>query len=64
MFSCFRYPNLHRAVATIINNEESLYIKKMIIRILRHYAQKTNNTVDDAIVDELEKRLLDPIIEF
>lgn len=61
MFSCFKYPDLHRAVALVINHEETTYIKKIIIRILRDYAKSTTNLVDDALVDEIEQRLLSPI---
>ena len=57
MFSCFKYPDIHKAVALIINNEESNYIKTIVIRILRDYAKRTNNLVDDALVDEVEQRL-------
>lgn len=57
MFSCFKYPDIHKAVALVINNEESKYIKTIVIRILRDYAKRTNNLVDDALVDEVERRL-------
>lgn len=57
MFSCFKYPDIHKAVALVINNEESNYIKTIVIRILRDYAKRTNNLVDDALVDEVERRL-------
>lgn len=57
MFSCFKYPDVHRAVATVINHEETNYIKVIIIRILRDYAKRTNNLIDDALVDEVERRL-------
>jgi hypothetical protein len=57
MFSCFKYRDIHKAVALVINNEESKYIKTIVIRILRDYAKRTNNLVDDALVDEVERRL-------
>jgi hypothetical protein len=60
MFSCFKYNDLHRAVALVIDHEDTRYIKRIIIRILRDYAKTTENTIDDTLVDEIEKRLLFP----
>jgi len=49
--------DVHKAAAVIINNEDTRFIQRIIIQILRHYAEKTTNTVDDALVDEVERRL-------
>lgn len=59
---CWRHLDLHESVAIIMNHEETNYIKRIIIRILRDYAKRTNNMIDDALVDEVERRLLTPII--
>lgn len=55
---CWRHFDLDHAVGMIINHEESRYIKKIIIKILRDYAQRSNNLIDDALVNEVERRLL------
>lgn len=57
MFSCWRKIDLHKAVAVMITNEDKRYVKKMIVRILRDYAKKTDNLVDDALVDQVERCL-------
>ena len=49
--------DLHKAVAVMITNEDKRYVKKMIVRILRDYAKKTDNLVDDALVDQVERCL-------
>lgn len=57
---CWRL-DLHQAVALIFNNEDTRFIKRTIIRILRDYAKNTNNLIDDVLVDEVERRLFTPI---
>lgn len=57
---CWRHLDLHKAVAILMNNEDKRYVKKMIVRILRDYAKRTDNVIDDALVDEVERCLLTP----
>lgn len=41
-----------------MNHQHERHVKRMVISVMRRYAQTTDNKVDDALVDELEKRLL------
>jgi hypothetical protein len=54
--SCFNL-NLHRAVGVLIQNEDTVFVKRIIIRILRHYAKSTATAIDDELVDEIQRRL-------
>ena len=58
LWEYFRGVPLYKSIENIIKNEDTLFIKAVIIEILRDYAKKTDNLVDDALVDEFEKRLL------
>lgn len=58
---CWPCIDLHRAVALVISNEDSKYIKRIVIRILRDYAKNTSNLVDDALVDEIERKLFNSL---
>ena len=50
--------HLHQAVGLVLNNDDSKYIKRIVIRILRRYAARTTNLIDDELVNEVERRLL------
>ena len=56
----FRKLDLPKALANVMNHQEEAYVKRVIIQILRRYAYSTTNTIDDALVDEIETRLLFP----
>jgi hypothetical protein len=58
---CWRRIDLHKAVAILMNNEDKRYVKKMLIRILRDYAKRTDNLIDDALVDQVEQCLFPPL---
>lgn len=58
-FTCFwRKNDLSKSFADIMNHQHERHVKRMVISVMRRYAQTTDNKVDDALVDELEKRLL------
>lgn len=59
---CFLFDkvDLSKALADVMNHQEETYVKRIIIQILRRYAQSTTNRIDDAFVDEIELRLLFP----
>ena len=54
--------DISEAVAVVINHQEEAFMKRMIVRILQNYANSTTNDIDNALVDEIEKRLF-PRIE-
>jgi hypothetical protein len=54
----FRKLDLSKALADVMNHQEEMYVKRVIIQILRRYAKSTTNRLDDALVDEMELRLL------
>lgn len=56
-FCCWKNYDLTRAVAKVIRHENSNFIKYVILRILRDYAAQTTNTIDNDLVDEVERRL-------
>lgn len=56
----FRKLDLPKALADVMNHQEEMYVKRIIIQILRRYAQSTTNRLDDALVNEMEHRLLFP----
>lgn len=45
------------AVAMIINHQEDPYLKRIVVRIMQNYANTTSNTIDNELVDEIERRL-------
>lgn len=56
----FRKTDLPKALADVMNHQEEQYVKRIMIQILRRYARSTTNRIDDALVDEIETRLLYP----
>jgi len=58
---CWPCIDLHQAVALVVSNEDTRYIKRIVIRILRDYAKNTSNLVDDALVDEIERKLFNSL---
>ena len=48
---------MSEAIAVVINHQEEAFIKRMIVRLLQNYANTTTNDIDNAMVDEIEKRL-------
>jgi hypothetical protein len=50
--------DIHRASAVMTNYENTRFVKYIIIQILRDYANYSDNLIDDAIVDEIQRRLL------
>jgi len=57
MWCCGSQNDISEAVAMVINHQEEAFMKRMIVRILQNYANTTTNTIDNALVDEVEKRL-------
>lgn len=57
MLCCGSKNDISQAVAIVINHQEEAFMKRMIVRILQNYANTTTNTIDNALVDEVEKRL-------
>lgn len=49
-----------RAIAVVMNHQNELYMKRMIIRILQNYANTTDNDIDNEVVDIIERMLLYP----
>ena len=56
----FRKVDLPKALADVMNHQEEQYVKRVVVQILRRYARSTTNRIDDALVDEIETRLLYP----
>jgi len=54
---CWPKYDLSEAIAVVINHQEEAFIKRMIVRLLQNYANTTTNDIDNAMVDEIEKRL-------
>ena len=59
MWNCLINCSLFTARRQILKHEHSFMVKSLIIRILQDYADDTSNTVDDAIVKELAKRIFE-----
>lgn len=57
-FSCFRQADVYDAVAVVINHQDSPFIKRIVIHMLRHYANDPSNPLDRDTVEIVEKRLL------
>lgn len=40
-----------------MNHQEEDYLKRIVVRMMQNYANTTTNDIDNALVDEIEKRL-------
>lgn len=54
----FRKPDLSKTLADLMTHQEEKFVKITIIAMMRRYARTTSNTIDDALVDEIQRRLL------
>ena len=54
--------DISKAVSVVINHQEEMFIKRIVIRIMQNYANTTTNDIDNALVDEIEKKLF-PLME-
>lgn len=52
------HQDISKAMIAVINHQDEFYIKRLVCRILRHYANATDNTLDDEMVDIIEMHLL------
>lgn len=60
---CFKEYTLAKARRKILNHENSPFVKRLLIEILKDYAKDTSNCIDDALVKEFEKRIFMPSIK-
>ena len=58
----FKQDEISKAVSVVINHQEEMFIKRIVIRIMQNYANTTTNDIDNALVDEIEKKLF-PLME-
>lgn len=57
MWCCNKQYDLSKAIAIVMNHQEEEYLKRIVVRIMQNYANTTTNDIDNALVDEIEKRL-------
>lgn len=56
--NCFRQHDVYDAVAVVINHQDTPFIKRIVVHMLRHYAHDPSNPLDRDTVDIVEKQLL------
>jgi hypothetical protein len=56
MFCC-GYQSLQAAIATVLGHADEDLIKQTVLLLLRSYAASTATSVDDALVDVVERCL-------
>lgn len=61
MFDCCKLKlDPSEAIAVVMNNKDEWYMKRMIVRLLRMYANTTDNDIDNEVCDIIEEMLLRP----
>lgn len=56
-FSCFKI-DLYDAVAIVLDYQDTPFIKRIVIHMLRHYANDISNPLERDLVDTIERLIL------